>query len=245
MNLKNIYSFIRPELILLSILVYSYMVNFKFALVFAIPLYLHELGHCFAMWNYGYKVKGIYMIPFLGGVALMDDIIVNRYEEIVISIYGAMIGSVVSFIMLFLGIYYDSKYLIASSMFVSLVNLFNLLPINPLDGGRIVKSILYTISSKIGVVYLYLGILACTYFIYRGLYFVGFFLMLTGYVEFKMESKNLIEFEKTDLKESILVSIKGLVFYLGIICVLYNLLSIGSDFITEPKFLTEIFENEK
>jgi Zn-dependent protease len=48
----------------------------------------------------------------------------------------------------------------AVSSWMALINLINLLPIMPLDGGRIMKSIAYSIDSKVGLVFLIVALVA-------------------------------------------------------------------------------------
>jgi hypothetical protein len=48
----------------------------------------------------------------------------------------------------------------AGASWMAMINLFNLLPINPLDGGRVMKSIAFSIHSRAGFVFLVFGIFA-------------------------------------------------------------------------------------
>jgi hypothetical protein len=75
----------------------------------------------------------------------------------------------------------------ASAGFMAMVNLFNLLPINPLDGGRIVKSITFSINSKFGIVFLAVGIIVSIVIMFWAKMVLFFILLVIGIIEFASE----------------------------------------------------------
>ncbi len=52
---------------------YSYLTDWKFAIIILISLVFHEYGHLKAMKKFGLKTKGIYLIPFVGGAAVQAE----------------------------------------------------------------------------------------------------------------------------------------------------------------------------
>ena len=56
-----------------SVAAYSWLFSLQFALALLACLVFHEYGHIRAMKYFGMKTKGIYLIPFLGGLALSDE----------------------------------------------------------------------------------------------------------------------------------------------------------------------------
>lgn len=56
-----------------SLAAYSWLFSIEFALALIACLVFHEWGHIKAMKYFGMKTKGIYLIPFLGGLALSDE----------------------------------------------------------------------------------------------------------------------------------------------------------------------------
>lgn len=89
---------------------------------------------------FGMKTKGIYLVPFLGGLALSDEKINTRWQDVVISIMGPCFGFLLS--LLLVGVYWvtDSPFWAALAVFNAFLNLFNLLPVLPLDGGTFSKA---------------------------------------------------------------------------------------------------------
>ena len=56
-----------------SLAAYSWLFSIEFAIALILCLVFHEYGHIKAMKYFGLKTKGIYLIPFVGGLALSDD----------------------------------------------------------------------------------------------------------------------------------------------------------------------------
>ena len=134
-----------------SVAGYAWLFSFEFALVLIACLVAHEYGHVRAMQYFGIKTKGIYLIPFVGGLAVSDDKINTRWQDVVISIMGPVFGLFMSLACWLLYAITDLELFAGAAVLSSLLNLFNLLPILPLDGGHILKSISFSMRSWIGL----------------------------------------------------------------------------------------------
>jgi Zn-dependent protease len=75
---------------------------------------------------------------------------------------------------------------------MAMINLFNLLPINPLDGGRILKSVIFSVSTKWGLRFLELGLVASLALAWFAGATLVFLLLLIGGVEFLSERTNYL-----------------------------------------------------
>jgi Zn-dependent protease len=139
---------------------YSYLFTWKFALIIMAALFIHESGHVFAMKRCGVKTKGMYYIPFMGMMAVAGEPFKSRKEEVYIAIMGPIWGLALAVAMLVLYFITKNAFFGAVAGFVAFINLFNLLPINPLDGGRIIKSVAFSISSRLGFIIMVIGIIA-------------------------------------------------------------------------------------
>ncbi|NQZ83661.1 MAG: site-2 protease family protein [Colwellia sp.] len=172
-----------------SLAAYSWLFSIEFAIALLLCLVFHEYGHIKAMKYFGLKTKGIYLIPFVGGLALSDDKISTRWQDIVISIMGPFFGLLLSIACLVLYWLTDLEILAGLAVFNALLNLFNLLPVLPLDGGHVLKSIAFSINSKIGLVVCVLGAVLGIYLSYHfGLALLGFLLAI-GSMEIVFEYK--------------------------------------------------------
>lgn len=178
-----------------SLAAYSWLFSIEFAIALILCLVFHEYGHIKAMKYFGLKTKGIYLIPFVGGLALSDDKINTRWQDVVISIMGPFFGLILSVAALVGYWITDIEILAGIAVFNALLNLFNLLPVLPLDGGHVLKSIAFSINSRIGLVACILGAALGIYISYQfGLALLGFLLAI-GCVEifFEYKSRHLSE----------------------------------------------------
>ncbi|SIS60612.1 site-2 protease family protein [Neptunomonas antarctica] len=173
-----------------SLAAYAWLFSFQFAIALILCLVFHEYGHIRAMKYFGLKTKGIYLIPFVGGLALSDDKINTRWQDVVISIMGPFFGLILSCVCLVVYWITDIELFAGLAVFNALLNLFNLLPVLPLDGGHILKSIAFSVNSIVGLVACVLGaalgIFASYYF---GLALLGFLLAI-GSMEIIFEWKH-------------------------------------------------------
>jgi Zn-dependent protease len=172
-----------------SLAAYSWLFSIEFAIALILCLVFHEYGHIKAMKYFGLKTKGIYLIPFVGGLALSDDKINTRWQDIVISIMGPFFGLILSIACLVGYWITDLEILAGLAVFNALLNLFNMLPVLPLDGGHVLKSIAFSINSNVGLVACVLGAVLGVYISYHfGLALLGFLLAI-GSIEILFEYK--------------------------------------------------------
>ncbi len=170
-----------------SVAAYSWLFSFEFALALIACLMFHEYGHIRAMKYFGMKTKGIYLIPFMGGLALSDEKINTRWQDVVISIMGPTFGLFMSLLSMALYWLTGEIFFAGLATFNALLNLFNLLPILPLDGGHILKSISFSMNSVAGLLACVAGAAIGVFVSYTfGLALLGF-LLLIGSLEIVFE----------------------------------------------------------
>ncbi|KFZ39006.1 Zn-dependent protease [Shewanella mangrovi] len=172
-----------------SVAAYSWLFSFQFAIALILCLVIHEYGHIRAMKRFGLQTKGIYLIPFMGGLAVSDDKINTRWQNVVISIMGPTYGMLLSIIALVAYEITGLELLAGLAVFNALLNIFNLLPILPLDGGHILKSIGYSQNHLTGLVVCIAGAALGVYISYAlGLTLLGI-LLAVGSLEILLEWK--------------------------------------------------------
>lgn len=158
-----------------SMAAYSALYTWQFAAALMLMLFIHESGHIWAMKRCGMKTKGIYFIPFLGGAAVADDMFPSRGAEVFVAIAGPIAGLLLAALSGCVYLVTQQPLWAAIAGWMAFVNLFNLAPINPLDGGRIMKSVAFSIGERTGLVMLVISMVA-------GL--VGAFMLGLGLVAF-------------------------------------------------------------
>ncbi len=201
--------FTKAGLALGSMAAYSYLFTWEFAIVLLFAIIIHEYGHLTAMKKCGIPIKGMYLIPFVGGAAVASEVYQSYKKESYISLYGPIYGilSIIPFYVLYL---IDERPLwIGLVSFIAMVNLFNLLPINPLDGGRVVKSLAFSLNSKLGYLIIIIGFLIGMFLVFTQELYLLFIVMIIGLIEIILDFKNIKNdvFEKMNKTEIIKYSL--------------------------------------
>jgi Zn-dependent protease len=124
-----------------SIGAYSLLWGWKFALGFVALLFVHEAGHALEAKRQGLPVSAPVFIPFLGAAILLKENPQNAWREAQIALAGPIVGSLGAAAVWWYGEATDNDLLIAVAFTGFFLNLFNLLPIVPLDGGRAVAAL--------------------------------------------------------------------------------------------------------
>ncbi len=156
---------------------WTLLFDWRFAAMLITILVFHEYGHIRAMKRFGIATKGIYLIPFFGGAAVGDRA-KTHWQEVYIAMLGPVYGLGMCVVALIAWCITGIEIVGQVATFGALINLFNLLPIYPLDGGRVVKAIAWSASPNITTPFL-LAISAAAFAVtaYAGLYLLSFFLI--------------------------------------------------------------------
>jgi putative peptide zinc metalloprotease protein len=169
---------IKLALVGASAAVYSVLFTVEFALALVGVLMFHEYGHVRAMKKFGIATKGFYLIPFMGGIAIGDRAR-TQWESLYISMMGPVYG-------LFMTVVFYLIFLVTNSHFCGLVaaisaflNLVNLFPILPLDGGQVVKALVFSRRNRFALIALLTSSAVCLYGAWAlGFYFLCFFIVI-------------------------------------------------------------------
>jgi Zn-dependent protease len=146
--------------VVLSAAAYSYFFTWQFGLALVLQLFVHEYGHVHAMRRTGMKVRGMYFVPFLGAMAVTEDAFTSRRQQAYVALNGPVWGSLVTLVPLGLWAATGAPIWAQIAGSWAFLNLFNLLPITPLDGGRVMQAFAYSYSSSLGVALSVLGFAA-------------------------------------------------------------------------------------
>jgi stage IV sporulation protein FB len=106
-------------------------------------VFIHELGHVTAAKSFGWTVKEVQLLPF-GGVAVVEQVSAPAREEIVVAAAGPLQNAIMigfAALLQWFGIWDNEwgAYFIQANV---LIGLFNLVPVLPLDGGKIMQAFL-------------------------------------------------------------------------------------------------------
>lgn len=150
---------------LLSLGVYWSLWGWPFALGLVLSIYVHEMGHVAAMRRFGIPASAPMFIPGLGAVVRMDAYPQTAREDARIGLAGPVWGLGCAVVVA--GVHYatGNPMLAAIASVGAWINLFNLVPIWQLDGGRGLRAL-----SKPGRWMLLALIVACGIAFEEGLY---------------------------------------------------------------------------
>jgi Zn-dependent protease len=126
---------------LVSVAAYSLWFGWTFAVGFVLLLFVHEMGHVIALRREGIRASAPMFIPFMGAVISARSLGDNALAEARVGLAGPILGSVGAAAVAIAGWLLHSDFLLALGYIGFLLNLFNLLPVVPLDGGRAAAAI--------------------------------------------------------------------------------------------------------
>ena len=126
---------------LLSVFAYSFLFGWRYAAGFVALMFVHEMGHYLAAKREGLNVGAPTFIPFVGAWIQLKDQPVDARQEAYIGLAGPLLGTLGALLCFFLGRNYDNALLLAISYSGFFLNLVNLVPVLPFDGGRVTAAI--------------------------------------------------------------------------------------------------------
>jgi Zn-dependent protease len=126
---------------LVSIAAYSLIWGWKFALGFVILLFVHEMGHVIQLRREGIEASAPLFIPFMGAVVWGRLLENNALAEARVGLAGPILGTIGAGVCWAIGAGIDSDFWRALAFIGFFLNLFNLAPVTPLDGGRAVAAL--------------------------------------------------------------------------------------------------------
>ncbi|NPA12860.1 MAG: site-2 protease family protein [Aquificae bacterium] len=176
-----------------SFLVYLLVGSISAILLF-VSVLLHELAHSLVAKRFSIPVKEIDLFIF-GGVAMMEEEAPSPKAEFLIAIAGPLCSFALAFLFLFFAYIYPQNDLLNGVInYLVLVNTalggFNLIPAFPLDGGRILRAIIWAkkdiitatkISSAVGKAFAYLLMLFGVLFLVQGNFVNALWMGLLGW----------------------------------------------------------------
>jgi len=123
--------------LLLSVIAYAFVFGWWYAVGFVLLIFVHEMGHYIAARQKGLDVGAPTFIPFVGAWIALKQQPHNAEMEAYIGLGGPLLGTLGALACYFAARETDSNLLLSLSYAGFFINLFNLIPLSPFDGGRI------------------------------------------------------------------------------------------------------------
>ncbi len=156
--------------------------SLEYIMLLVLVIFIHEMGHLIAMKRFGYHDLKMFFVPLIGALVSGKKRDISQRQKAIISLAGPVPGIIIGAVLLFLAVPVgDQKMIVAGNMFLFL-NAFNLLPIDPLDGGKLIENLFFASNKVIQIVFLGLSIAASVvigvFFNAYAFAFIAFFLIL-------------------------------------------------------------------
>jgi len=126
---------------LLSIALYAQLWGLPYAVGFVLLIFVHEMGHVLAIRGYGISASTPVFVPFVGAFVALKEMPRNAWIEAVVGIAGPIFGAVAALACYLAWQVTGSLLMLALAYSGFMLNLFNLLRIPPLDGGRVAAAV--------------------------------------------------------------------------------------------------------
>ena len=129
--------------------------NWTWVMILTAVVIFHEMGHFFAMKVYKYQELGIFFIPLMGAYVSGKKQEVSQKQSAVILLAGPLPGIILGLLSHFIAEQTDIYFFEKLAWILVFLNLLNLLPVYPLDGGQLLHRLFlddYNILGKIFVI---------------------------------------------------------------------------------------------
>jgi stage IV sporulation protein FB len=168
--------------ILLFFVVFVTLFSDSYFLVSEIVLVLliHEFGHLLVMKMYGYKSLNMIFIPFLGAMVTGNKMQVSQKQKIMISLMGPLPGIILGCSLFIICLSGNANvYLVEFALLLICINVLNLVPLDPLDGGNIMETLFFPSSDKAKM---FFALFSSLMMIGIGVYFQFWPIMVFGFL---------------------------------------------------------------
>lgn len=129
-------------------------------------IFFHETGHLLGMLLFKYKNIQMFFIPFFGAAVQGQKTNKSGFKDGIVTLLGPVPGILIALVLI---IFFDKNNATIKQVALTLlfINGFNLLPIYPLDGGRLLDTIIFHRNKVIQLIFQILAVLLIIFFAYN------------------------------------------------------------------------------
>ena len=180
----------------LFILVFYFLIaDLQLLFLVVLILFIHEMGHFIAMKVFGYNGVNMFFIPLMGAMVTGEKDRISQSQRAIVVLAGPVPGVLIGCgIIAYAQTIGHTGAAIAGFMFL-LINVLNLLPLDPLDGGKLIETLFFSSNEKIKQVFL---ITSVVIMVVAGVFFQMYLLAFLGlYMSLRIKMlKSLSELRK-------------------------------------------------
>ena len=181
---------------LISLIIYAVLFygifdsSISYMAALLVVLLIHELGHFFAMKLFNYNNVKLFFIPLLGAYVSGKKLIISQRQMSIVILAGPVPGIIIGFCLFMVNFSYPSEPLMMLANIFLFLNLFNLLPFMPLDGGRLIEVLFLKQNHSIRIVFTIISILGLATFAIYNKSILFLIIPISMVFELIMEIKN-------------------------------------------------------
>lgn len=153
-------------------------------------LLIHEFGHFFAMKAFNYNNVKLFVLPLFGAYVSGKKSLISQKQMTIIILAGPIPGIIIGFSLLMCNIYYPHDKLEMLGHIFLFLNLFNLLPFIPLDGGRLFETLFLGYNYTLRLVFTIISIIALVFIALSYKSFILIIIPVSMVFDLIMEAKN-------------------------------------------------------
>lgn len=205
---------IHPTFFFIFLLALIYGFIYDVLLLFFI-VFIHELGHAYAAIRFGWRIRGMQLLPFGGELEVEEHGNKPVKEEVLVTLAGPALNLFMIGLAL-LALYYglgSAPFFLQFLEYNLIILLFNLLPIWPLDGGKLTQSLFscwwpykrairFSLHLSASCLVLYILLVLFMYPFYFSLWIVAIFLTLAQWLEYKQSPYQFFRFLLNKFRET-------------------------------------------
>lgn len=186
----------------ISLGTYALIYGWKFAVALVYLLFVHEMGHAYAAKRIKLPVSPAVFIPFMGAFIGLKEMPKSAKDEGFLAYMGPLFGLLSFLPAIPLYLFTHEPFWALLIILGAVINLFNLIPITPLDGGRIAAGI----STKLWG----LGIILLLTYSVMHISFMGFLIVIIGSMEwYKLyKKKKSLNSDKREVQQLVLLVVQ-------------------------------------
>ncbi|MHC4083672.1 MAG: site-2 protease family protein [Planctomycetota bacterium] len=130
--------------LLLFTIAFGFSFSFGIVVILIAALFIHESGHVLGMRLFKYKDVQVVFLPFLGAATLGREKEATPLQRVIVYLLGPAFGIVIGTLCVFIGLATNVGMLMEFGGFSLILSYLNLVPLIPLDGGRVFELVLFS-----------------------------------------------------------------------------------------------------
>ncbi len=153
--------------------------SFNFVLFLILILLIHEFGHFLCMKVFQYKNVKMLFVPLMGAFVQGEKSKYSQKQSLLVALAGPLPGMVIGVLLTIISYSTQSIELLQLGLMFYLLNVFNLLPLDPLDGGQLVR---YLIIARSDILMFVFSLVSSLFMIFIGIYLDSYLIMGFGFL---------------------------------------------------------------